>query len=341
MNKKIKTIIKPFTAFVLPTVLMAYLLAGCSPSGDNSPSNTETKTASSVVSELPYTFEKVTKGTWVMHGPQELPNPENKGFMNNPGIVETSAGLVMIDPGSTVHVGNNVLVEVKKVSGQPIVAVFNTHVHGDHWLANQAIKAVYPEVKIYGHPEMLKAIENGEGENWVNTMDKLTEGASKGTEVVAPDQTADNGNIIKVGDTQFKIHHYGVAHTKTDIMIEVIENSVAFLGDNVLTQRIPRTSDGTFQGNISAIETILESNIKTYVPGHGPTGDKAMVEEYLNYLTLVYDAAKKAFDEDLDSSDVLAISKETTAAYKNWQGYNDLLGPQGAQAYAEIEEADF
>jgi len=349
MNLNIKTTIK----FINSAFLFSALIA-CSPSGDNTADNKTEKKAAQLGSQtvatasadnqsdnFPYSFDKVADNTWVMHGPRELPNPENKGFMNNPGIVKTSAGLVIIDPGSTVHIGNNVLAEVKKISELPIVAVFNTHIHGDHWLANQAIKAAYPDVKIYGHPEMLAEIENGEGDNWVSLMDSMTEGASKGTVVVAPDNAVDNSDVIKVGDTQFVMHHYGVAHTKTDIMIEVAKNSVIFLGDNVLSLRIPRTSDGTFQGNIATINTILEKDFDTYVPGHGPTGDRAMVEKYLGYLTLVYEAAEKAFAEDMDSSDVLAITEVTTADYEDWQGYDDLLGPQGAQAYSEVEAAEF
>ncbi len=329
MKPQIKTLIKPVKAFFIAAALTACVLT------------TSTATADTGVSDFPYAFEKVATDTWVMHGPRELPNPENKGFMNNPGIVKTSAGLVIIDPGSTVQVGEHVLAEIKKVSQQPVVATFNTHIHGDHWLANQAIKAAYPDVKIYGHTEMLVEIENGEGDHWVNLMDSMTEGASKGTIVVGPDNAVDNANVIKVGNTHFKIHHYGIAHTKTDIMIEVVENSVVFLGDNVLSLRIPRTSDGTFAGNIATINTILESKIKTYIPGHGPTGDSAMVKKYLNYLTLVYKAAQKTFADDLDSSDVITITKETTTAYKDWHGYNDLLRPQGAQAYSEVEEAEF
>ena len=59
-----------------------------------------------------------------------------------------------------------------------------------------------------------------------------------------------------------------------------------------------------------------------------------MVETYLNYLVQVYAAAQKAFSENLDSSDVIAITTETTAAYKDWNGYEELLGPQGAKAYS-------
>lgn len=337
------------------TFFALLIISACSPTDDDkvasdaskseplatAAENTQDKTATASDSDYPYAFEKISDNIQVMHGPRELPNPENKGFMNNPGIVFTTAGIVVIDPGSTVHVGEHVLREIKKISDQPIVAVFNTHVHGDHWLANQAIRADYPQVKIYGHPEMITAIEHGEGETWVNTMETLTEGASKGTVVVAPNNAVNNEDIIKIGDTQFKIHHYGIAHTKTDIMIEVVEDATVFLGDNVLALRIPRTSDGTFQGNIDSVNKILEGNAKRYVPGHGPTGDRAMVEKYLGYLTLVHDAAQKTFDENLDSSDVITISSETTADYKDWYGYDDLLGPQGAQAYSEIEAAQF
>jgi len=339
MNTKIIRLLRAVIKPIASSVVLLSLVA-CSPPADNANENTSSSNAQ-INSNFPYTFNQVASNTWVMHGPLELPNPQNKGFMNNPGFVKTSAGLVVIDPGSSLQVGEHILTEIKKISDADIVAVFNTHVHGDHWLANQAIKNAYPQVKIYGHPEMLLAIENGEGENWVNLMDTMTEGATKGTTVVAPNNSVDSEDIIKIGDTRFKIHHYGIAHTKTDIMIEVMENSVVFLGDNVLAQRIPRTADGTFQGNISSVQSVLESGATTYVPGHGITGDKAMVEEYINYLILVYAAAQKAFEEDLDSSDVLAISRETTAAYKDWQGYEELLGPQGAQAYAEVEAAEF
>ncbi len=334
-----------FQKRIISVLSLLALLTACSPSNDGNQENTESKTQAGVAvssnADFPYAFDKVAENTWIIHGPRELPNPGNKGFMNNPGLVKTSAGLVVIDPGSTVHIGNNVLAEIKKISDQPVVAVFNTHIHGDHWLGNQAIKDAYPEVKIYGHPQMLVEIKNGEGENWVNTMSRMTEGASDGTIVVAPQHTVDNEDIITVGDTRFKIHHYGVAHTKTDIMIEVVDQSVVFLGDNVLSLRLPRTSDGTFQGNISTINTILESDINTYVPGHGPTGDKKMVEDYLGYLMLIYEAAQKAFEEDLDSSDVITITRETTDAYKDWAGYELEIGPHGAQAYGEVEAAEF
>lgn len=331
--------------------LLTVSLTACNPETENDHSKSthsvETSTTAAsdrktlAADDFPYHFEQVTSNTWVMHGPLELPNPENQGFMNNPGIVKTSAGLVVIDPGSTVHTGNKVLNKIKQISDLPVVATFNTHVHGDHWLANQAIKTAYPDVKIYGHKQMLLEIENGAGDSWVDLMHTMTAGASDGTEVVAPEYAIDHGDTINIGDTRFKIHHYGMAHSKTDIMIEVVGESVVFLGDNVLAKRIARMVDGTFQGNIASINNILQSNAQTYVPGHGPSGDRAMVEAFRDYLTLIYEAAQKTFAEDLDSSDVISISRVTTADYKDWSGYDEQLGAHGAQAYSEVEAAEF
>ncbi|MBC8519003.1 MAG: hypothetical protein H8D24_01155 [Gammaproteobacteria bacterium] len=61
--------------------------------------------ASGVVAEnvvRDYPFEQVAENTWVIHGPLGVPNVENQGFMNNPGIVITDAGVVIVDPGSSV-----------------------------------------------------------------------------------------------------------------------------------------------------------------------------------------------------------------------------------------------
>ena len=288
-----------------------------------------------------YPAEQVTDNVYVIHGPLGMPNPENQGFMNNPAFVITKDGIVVIDPGSSVQTGEMLLRVMAKISDKPVIAVFNTHIHGDHWLGNQAIRAAYPNVPIYGHTEMLAMIKDGAGDTWIELMDKLTEGATKGTLVVGPDNALNHGDTIKVGNKTFRIHHHGQAHTRTDLMIEVVEDNVVFLGDNVTTNRIPRMTDGNFTGNINSVDRILEVEATTWIPGHGNTGDTAMVKGYREYLAAVYASAKQAFDTDMDSSDVKPIALKATAAYKDWSGYEDEIGPQGAQAYMEVEAAEF
>ena len=288
-----------------------------------------------------YPFEQVAENTWVIHGPLDMPNVSNQGFMNNPGIVLTDSGVVIVDPGSSVQAGEMVLRMLEKVSDQPVVAVFNTHIHGDHWLGNQAIRAAYPDAPIYGHAEMLAMVEAGSGETWVELMDRLTEGATRGTRVVGPSHAVKHGDTIEIGNKTFRIHHYGQAHTRTDIMIQAMQHKVVFLGDNVTARRIPRMTDGNFMGNISTVDKISEIEASVWIPGHGPTGDATILKAYRNYLQAVYSSAEKAFNEDLDSSDVKAISLQATTQYKDWSGYDEELGPQGAQAFMEVEATEF
>ncbi|NNJ90035.1 MAG: MBL fold metallo-hydrolase, partial [Gammaproteobacteria bacterium] len=106
-----------------------------------------------------YTADKIAEDVYVIHGPLETPNPINQGFMNNPGIIITDAGVVVVDPGGSVQSGEMVISHIEKLTDKPVVAVFDSHVHGDHWLGNQAFMEKYPEVKIYAHHEMIKAVK--------------------------------------------------------------------------------------------------------------------------------------------------------------------------------------
>lgn len=119
---------------------------------------------------------KLTERVYVIHGPNDHPTPANQGFMNNPGFVITNKGVVVIDPGSSVQVGNMVLKAIAGVTQEPVVAVFNTHIHGDHWLGNDAIRRVWPKAVIYAHPAMIRATAV-EGEMWLNIMNAATDKA--------------------------------------------------------------------------------------------------------------------------------------------------------------------
>ena len=64
--------------------------------------------------------EQVAPGVYVIHGPTELPSPSNQGFMNNPAFLVTDDGVVVIDPGSSVQVGEMVLARIEQVTDRPV-----------------------------------------------------------------------------------------------------------------------------------------------------------------------------------------------------------------------------
>ncbi len=288
-----------------------------------------------------YPTDRITDSIYVIHGPMDLPNADNQGFMNNPGIVLTSAGAVIIDPGASVQSGEMVLRATSRLTKLPVVAVFNTHVHGDHWLGNQAIRAAYPKVPIYGHPIMIELITKGEDKLWVTLMEQMTQGKTLGTEAVAPDRPVINDDIIQLGDHSFRIHHYGPAHTSSDIMIEVMQEHAVFLGDNVLNGRIPRIDGGSIPGNATTCSEILKTGAKHYVPGHGRSGGEAVVRAMQTYFDTLYSSVKTHYDEGLSDFEMKDSISEKLSAYSGWEEFAVQLGKHISIAYLQIESEQF
>lgn len=200
-------------------------------------------------------------------------------------IVLTSAGVVVFDPGGSAWAGEMVIEKIKSISREPVVALFDSHAHGDHWLGNEGIKRAYPDAIIYGHPTMKDRVTGADGDFWLTQIEKLTEGTAGGKQVIAQDRVVNDGDVIEVGDTQFRIYHTGPAHTDSDIMIEIVDQNALFTGDVIRNGLLGiMEADASFAGNIAAIDVIMEKNFKYYIPGHGRIGGIEIAWNYRTYL---------------------------------------------------------
>jgi glyoxylase-like metal-dependent hydrolase (beta-lactamase superfamily II) len=293
--------------------------------------------------DLPdYPADQVATGLYVIHGPVDYPTPENQGFMNNPAFLVTETGVIVVDPGSSVQTGEMVLRQIRKVTDKPLLAVLNTHVHGDHWLGNQAMLAVAPQVPIYGHPEMLKLIAEGAGEEWVQRMMSATEGATEGTVAKGPTHPLEGGETLSIGGLTFKTHYYPHVHSTSDLMFEIPELEVLFLGDNACNGRIVRMDDGSFIGSINALDGVKASvTASVLIPGHGQTGGWEIVDAYRAYLTGVYDGVAALYESGGSDFEMRPIIAEQLVRFKDWPGFEEELGKHVSLAYLEVEADAF
>jgi len=292
--------------------------------------------------ELPdYESKKIAAHTYVIHGPIEFPNEKNQGFMNNPGFVITNTGVVVIDPGSSLYVGRMVLRQIRKITDKPVTHVLNTHIHGDHWLGNQAFDEAFPKAAIMAHPEMIKAAKNGGADHWMNLMRSMTNGATKDTKAVIPTKAVNDAIQFKTGGFTFSILAPGKAHSGTDIMIHAIEESVVFLGDNVVYQRMPGMQDATYRGNINASEVAISTNAKHFVPGHGPTGKVELVKSFKQYLSIIYTQAAVYYEEGLSDFEMKPKILKKLSDYKDWAFFDQEVGKHISLAVLEAEKAAF
>ena len=280
---------------------------------------------------------RVAANTWVIHGPLGDPAPENQGFMNNPAFVVTKEGVIVIDPGSSVQAGRMVLRQIRKVTDQPVIHVLNTHVHGDHWLGNHALHDVFPDAKFMAHPLMIEGARGGQAVRWLELMDRLTQGFTRGTRPVIPTVSVIEDQSFKVGGVTFRILAPPKAHSSTDIMIHVMEEGVLFLGDNVMNGRLGGMGDGTFRGNIAACERALAVPAKVFVPGHGKTGDGEIVSAYRDYLAILFETAKAEYDKGKQDYEMKDTIRAKLSRYTGWVGFDLNFGRHISVAVLEIE----
>ena len=90
--------------------------------------------------DFDWPLERITNKIYAIYGPFDLPNPENRGFRNTAVIVLTSEGVVLLDPGGSAWAGERIVEKVKTLTDDPVVAIFNSHAHGDHWLGNEGVR---------------------------------------------------------------------------------------------------------------------------------------------------------------------------------------------------------
>lgn len=290
-----------------------------------------------------HSLDSVSEHIYVVHGTQELPSPETRGFMNNPAAILTSNGVIIIDPGSSAEIGKNLLKKVCEVSDKPVIAIFNTHIHGDHWLGNHGIREIYPEVPIYAHERMIERVNSGEGEDWIKTFMDMTQGAVADTKVVGPTIGLKGGEELNLDGITLKIHQAGHAHTDHDLMIEVVNDKGIFTGDIVAYNRVPNSDvphDAYFKGTINAIQMILNNDIVLYIPGHGMSGGREVPEASLKFLETLYASVTKYYGEGLADYEMKDQVINDLSEYKDWNNFNEM-GRVISFVYQEIERETF
>lgn len=288
-------------------------------------------------------LNKVADNVYVVHGTRSMPNKDNKGFISNSGFVVSDEGVVIIDTGGSLQIGEMLLKKINEVTDKPVIAVFNTHVHGDHWLGNAAIRKVYPEARIYAHERAIERLQNGEAEQWLDIFMQSTDGAIEGTQIVLPDTGLKGGESIEAAGNTFRIHHTGKAHTDNDIMIEYPERKTLFAGDIVIygsTVSGARPQDFSATGQISAVEFALELPVDIYVPGHGPTGGREIPEATKRFLEILYQSVQRYYDEGLADFEMRDQVVEDLSEFSDWSGF-DQIGRLISYVYQQVEAAEF
>ncbi len=288
-------------------------------------------------------LRQISKHVWMIHSPDAFPTPENQGMMCNITFINTAKGLVVVDSGASVQIGEMAIRQIKKQFKKPVVAIINTHYHGDHWLGNDAFATAYPGLPIYSHAGTIKEIAGMQGNMWRTLMEQWTNQATLGTRVVPPNTAVDPGQALKFGDVTLRLHHDGTAHTPYDICVEVVEDKLTCVGDVAMDRRIANMDDGSYVGTLKAYAAMEKTGSTLWLPGHGePSGQVLQWNREL--FEGIYRPCEQAIKDGLGLAEAKAqVLKDSRVASraKDTKGFDSNIGKYVSLAYLEAEAAGF
>lgn len=238
------------------------------------------------------TPEKIAADTYVFFGAMENFGFDNHGAISNTAFVVTDDGVVVIDTGPSRLYGQAMRASIADVTDKPVVQVYITHAHPDHFLGNSAFEDV-PIAALAGTIEMTRRV----GADLASNLYNLVGAAMRGTSAVAPTEIVENGQTAVFADHELQMIAVS-GHTDADLMVLDTNTGVLFAGDIAFHDRAATTPNADLDAWQQALAATGKRDFKLIVPGHGPVSrDAAPLQQtsaYLHWLRAHFqDAARQ------------------------------------------------
>ena len=250
---------------------------------------------------------QIAPGTYVLEGRNEDFNFDNGGNIVNTGFIVTEAGVVVIDSGPSLRYGEQLRLAITTITDQPLVRVFNTHAHPDHFLGNQA----FPADTIYA-PAMAREQMTREGNAFAENMYRLNGDWMKGTEVQLPTNNVNAGKFT-LGTHELEILMLA-GHSNSDLVIYDRSTGVLFASDLVFNNRAPTTPHANLDKWLASLDQLealtREPGFTRLVPGHGAvSSDAAPIRQTRRYLQWLRTTVQEGAEQGEDMNEVMAHPK--------------------------------
>ncbi|MES1940897.1 putative metallohydrolase with beta-lactamase domain [Salinisphaera sp. T5B8] len=229
------------------------------------------------------TPQRIAPDTFVFEGELEAFDFDNHGAVVNTGFIVTADGVVVIDTGPSRLYGQAMRAAIAQVTDQPVVGVYITHAHADHFLGNNA----FADVPIAALEATAATIDTAGKQMARHLYDRIG-AAMRGTSAVVPNKIVDLGSDgqarVDYGDRYLRLIATA-GHSPGDLMILDERTGVLFAGDVVFNERAPATPHGDIAGWLHSLDEAAASGFRIVVPGHGPVAyDDAPLGQTGDYL---------------------------------------------------------
>ncbi len=274
--------------------------------------------------------EQVAADTYVFVGLSEDFTRKNGGNIVNTGFIVTEAGVIVIDSGPSKRFAEQQRAAIARVTTQPVVRVYLTHHHPDHFLGNQ----VYADVPVYALPASKRAMQT-QGGMFSDNMYRMVGDWMRGTQVSLPTQEVQVGKETVGGHELEFIALQG--HTAGDLMLFDHTTGVLFSGDLVFNNRAATTPNANVAEWLAALAVIQDLPFKILVPGHGAVAkDTAPIAQTRDYLQWLVTTLQAGADEGMDMAEIMQTP--IPERFKNISLANDELRRSVTHLFPALEE---
>lgn len=247
--------------------------------------------------EISFKSTELAPGLYMLEG--------QGGFTGgNLGLITGDDGVVLIDDGLEPLV-DLTLSAIESLTGDPVDFVINTHAHGDHTGANDAL---------HGRGATIVAHEN------LRTQ-LIKDGASR---AALPELTFTDAVTFHLNGHTANVFHVANAHTDGDSVIYFPEVNIIHTGDAMFNKLFPfidMDGGGSVAGYIAAQKKMLSiaNNDTKIIPGHGELASKADLQAAVDMLEDAQSRVKALVDAGRSQEEI--VTENPLADYHdgwNW-----------------------
>lgn len=218
---------------------------------------------------------------------------------SNAGIIVDGGTSLLVDTLFDLKLTGAMLSTMRRSlpAAAEIDMLVNTHANGDHCYGNQLVGEARIIASARTAAEMLEMPPENmamllKQAPFLGALGEFTSrifGSFDFEDItpILPNETFEGKLDLRVGSKDVSLLEVGPAHTNGDTLVYVPGDRVVFSGDILFIEGHPIMWAGPVGNWIRACERILDLDVETIVPGHGPITDKqgvARLKGYWEYL---------------------------------------------------------
>ena len=238
--------------------------------------------------------------------------------------IETGDGLIVIDAQRVFPEAERAVRHIQALD-KPVLAIFVTHPHTDHYGGLPVFRDAFPEAPVYAAAVTIRSMR--EDSRGYNAARLSRHGEIFPTQAVIdanlPERVIADGDVIALGGLRIEVHELGASEAEVSSMLYLPDHDVLFAADLINNGFVPAPLEDldTWLEHLDIIDGRFSDDTMVYIGhgAHGALGDRLPAQR--DYLTDLRDAVAAAIQDGLlDSDEADAIALALESRYPHWHG---------------------